>query len=89
MQEALKLFGNTAIYMFDKEESLAKAIGAKTTTDVIVLDSSRTVAYHGAIDDQYGFGYSIDLTSTATTNSTKKNLKPFRRCFNANPGGSG
>jgi hypothetical protein len=60
IQEAQKLFGNTAIYVFDKEESVAKAINAKTTTDVIVLDPSRTVAYHGAIDDQYGFGYSID-----------------------------
>jgi len=53
-------FGDLAIYVFDKDESLAKAFGAKTSTDVIVIDPSRTVAYHGAIDDQYGLGYSID-----------------------------
>ena len=33
---------------------------AKSTTDVIVLDAARTVFYHGANDDQYGFGYAID-----------------------------
>ena len=33
---------------------------ATSTTDVFVLDKSHTVVYHGAIDDQYGFGYSID-----------------------------
>jgi hypothetical protein len=31
-----------------------------TTTDVFVLDSRRTVVYRGAVDDQYGLGYSLD-----------------------------
>jgi hypothetical protein len=39
---------------------LAGHLGATSTTDVFVLDRSHTVVYHGAIDDQYGFGYSID-----------------------------
>jgi mono/diheme cytochrome c family protein len=53
-------FQGRAQYVHDREGELATAIGAKTTTDVVVLDASRTVAYHGAIDDQYGFGYSLE-----------------------------
>lgn len=44
----------------DKDQKLAAALGAKTTTEVFVLDSARTVLYRGAIDDQYGVGYSLD-----------------------------
>jgi thiol-disulfide isomerase/thioredoxin len=53
-------FASRATYVHDPEGRLAAAIGAVTTTDVVVLAADRTVAYHGAIDDQYGFGYSID-----------------------------
>ena len=60
MQEAQKQLGDTALYVVDQKESLARAVGALTTTDVVVLDPSRTVVYHGAIDDQYGLGYSIN-----------------------------
>ncbi len=49
-----------AAYVWDKDATLATAVGAVTTTDAFVLDPSRTVVYHGAIDDQYGFGYSLD-----------------------------
>lgn len=48
--------GDSAIYVFDDKRSLATAVNARTTTDVIVLDAYRTVVYHGAIDDQYGIG---------------------------------
>ena len=37
---------------------LSQYLHAQTTTDVIVVDAHRTIVYHGAIDDQYGFGYS-------------------------------
>jgi mono/diheme cytochrome c family protein len=60
MQSAAGQFHGRAIYVHDQEGQLAATLGALTTTDVIVLDAARTVAYHGAIDDQYGFGYSID-----------------------------
>jgi len=60
MQTASGQFEGRAIYVHDKEGRLAATLGALTTTDVIVLDSARTIVYHGAIDDQYGFGYSID-----------------------------
>jgi mono/diheme cytochrome c family protein len=35
-----------------------KALGATTTTEVFLLDRARTLRYRGAIDDQYGIGYS-------------------------------
>ena len=60
MQAARESFGENAIYVFDKTGELASAIGAKTTADVVVIDAARTIGYHGAIDDQYGLGYSID-----------------------------
>lgn len=58
MRDAAKQLGENASYVFDKTGQIASAIGALTTTDVIVIDSHRTVIYHGAVDDQYGFGYS-------------------------------
>ena len=60
MQEAAKSLEGHAIYVHDRDGSLAKAIGALTTTDAFILDPARTVVYHGAIDDQYGFGYAIE-----------------------------
>lgn len=60
MIAAQKQLGPTATYTADGELQLSTAVRPKTTTDVIVLDQDRTVVYHGAIDDQYGFGYSID-----------------------------
>lgn len=38
----------------------ARALGALTTTDCFLLDASRTLVYRGAVDDQYGLGYSLD-----------------------------
>ena len=61
MQTAAGQFDGKAVYVHDKDGQLAATLGALTTTDVIVLDAARTIVYHGAIDDQYGFGYSIDV----------------------------
>ena len=60
MQAAAERFDGKAIFVHDQEGQLASRLGALSTTDVIVLDASRTIVYHGAIDDQYGFGYSIE-----------------------------
>ena len=60
MQTAAGQFDGKAIYVHDKDGQLAATLGASTTTDVIMVDAARTIVYHGAIDDQYGFGYSID-----------------------------
>ncbi|MEZ6128670.1 MAG: redoxin family protein [Planctomycetaceae bacterium] len=60
MQAAAGQFNGKATYVHDRDGQLASSLGALTTTDVIVVDASRTIVYHGAIDDQYGFGYSIE-----------------------------
>jgi thiol-disulfide isomerase/thioredoxin/mono/diheme cytochrome c family protein len=49
-----------AAYLHDKDGSIAKQIGARTTTDVFLIDSRRTVVYRGSVDDQYGLGYTAD-----------------------------
>ncbi len=49
---------NEAIYVHDPDGELTRRLGGLTTTDVVVVDAARTVVYHGAIDDQYGLGYS-------------------------------
>lgn len=50
--------GVKAACVHDADGRLCKALGATSTTDVFVLDAARTVKYRGAIDDQYGLGYS-------------------------------
>jgi mono/diheme cytochrome c family protein len=60
MQAAAAKFAGRATYVHDPSGRVATLIGALTTTDVVVLTADRTVAYHGAIDDQYGFGYALD-----------------------------
>lgn len=41
----------------DVENHLSASLGATTTTEVFLLDASRTLTYRGAINDQYGLGY--------------------------------
>lgn len=42
------------------DAKLAQSLGLKSTTEVVVLDAARTVVYRGAVDDQYGLGYSLE-----------------------------
>ena len=44
----------------DTGNQVADVIGAQRTPEVFVLDKSRTVRYHGRIDDQYAVGVSRD-----------------------------
>jgi len=44
----------------DRDGALCVALGATVSTDVLVLDAKRTLVYRGALDDQYGLGYSLD-----------------------------
>ena len=46
--------------VLDHEGHFAQALGATVSTDVFVLDARRTLIYRGALDDQYGLGYSLD-----------------------------
>ena len=41
--------------------ALAQALGVKSTGDVFILDADFRVRYRGAVDDQYGLGYTRDI----------------------------
>jgi peroxiredoxin len=38
-------------YLYDEEQTLARALGSERTPEVFVFDRDRRLAYHGAIDD--------------------------------------
>ncbi|MFO7526340.1 MAG: thioredoxin family protein [Ignavibacteriaceae bacterium] len=40
-------------YLYDEEQSVAKAFGATHTPEVFVFDKNRKLAYHGKIDDNW------------------------------------
>jgi mono/diheme cytochrome c family protein/Ca2+-binding EF-hand superfamily protein len=42
----------------DTNGKLAQSLAATTTTEVLLLDATRTLVYRGALNDQYGLGYS-------------------------------
>lgn len=44
----------------DADGKLAQQLAATTTTEVFLLDAARTLVYRGALNDQYGLGYSKD-----------------------------
>ena len=58
--DEVKDHGFAGRYVHDKDSRLTAALGATSTAEVFVLDSARTVVYRGALDDQYGLGYSLD-----------------------------
>lgn len=45
-------------YVHDVDGTFSAGMRVRTTAEVFLLDSSRTVRFRGAIDDQYGLGYS-------------------------------
>ena len=64
----------------DAKGEFAIALGATTTTEVFLIDSSRTLVYRGAINDQYGLGYSKDAPTEsylrAALDATLRSEKP-------------
>ena len=52
--------GLTSPYVHDLDKSVSQALDARTTTEVFLLDSKRTLIYRGALDDQYGVSYNLD-----------------------------
>jgi len=60
IRSALREHGLAGRYVHDRDNTLATALDAKTTAEVFVLDAARTLVYRGALDDQYGVGYSLE-----------------------------
>ncbi|MES2461489.1 MAG: redoxin domain-containing protein, partial [Armatimonadota bacterium] len=44
----------------DTAGAVTRALGARVTTEAFVIDGARTLAYRGAVSDQYGLGYARD-----------------------------
>ncbi|WP_395744854.1 redoxin domain-containing protein [Prosthecobacter sp.] len=44
----------------DAAATLSQQLAATTTTEVFLLDAARTLVYRGALNDQYGLGYTKD-----------------------------
>jgi peroxiredoxin/mono/diheme cytochrome c family protein len=57
---AVQTHGLTSPYVRDAKSRISAALGARSTAEVFVIDGARTLVYRGAIDDQYGLGYSLD-----------------------------
>lgn len=51
-------YGFGAPLALDAELKIAATLGAKTSTEIFVLDEGRTLRYRGMIDDQYGLSFS-------------------------------
>ncbi len=60
LREEVSAKGFSGPYIRDDQEHVTRLLDVKTTTEVFVLDRARTLVYRGAVDDQYGFGYSLD-----------------------------
>lgn len=58
MRADAALFGLRGPYVPDPETKVAAAIGARSTTEVFVIDGGGVVRYRGGIDDQYGILFS-------------------------------
>lgn len=56
----VKAQGFTAPYIHDSTRTVARTLNARSTTEVLLLDPTRTLVYRGALDDQYGVDYSLD-----------------------------
>ena len=61
VRAAIQAFGLRGPYVRDGDGKLLAALAARTTAECFVLDRARTLVYRGAVDDQYGFGYSLDV----------------------------
>jgi len=59
-QAFIKQHNLKSSYVLDPKGTFANQLNAKTTTEVFLLDSRLTLAYRGAIDDQYGLGYTLE-----------------------------
>lgn len=59
MQRAIKANQLKGPYVFDRTDKYNRLLDTLTTAEVFVFDSARTLVYRGAVDDQYGLGYSL------------------------------
>jgi len=56
--------GWTGPVLLDRNQELVQALQAETTTEAFLYDQELTLRYRGAVDDQYGLGYTKPMAST-------------------------
>lgn len=59
IREAIQTNGLKGPYVLDPDGTFLAPLGAKSTTDCFVIDKALTLRHRGAVDDQYGFGYTL------------------------------
>ncbi|MFM1801605.1 MAG: hypothetical protein RJA81_957 [Planctomycetota bacterium] len=52
-------FAPETVYIHDTSERVAKALGARSTTEVFFFDQALTLKYRGAVDDQFTVGSAL------------------------------
>jgi Ca2+-binding EF-hand superfamily protein/mono/diheme cytochrome c family protein len=63
IQSFVSTHGLKSAVVHDQTSVISTALGARTTTEVFLIDAARTLQYRGAINDQYGLGYAKDEPS--------------------------
>ncbi len=86
--QEIEWYGFAGEYVVDPKGRIAAALGAVTSTEVFVLVAARTLMYRGAVDDQYGLGYTkpaadqeflrsaLAATAAATLPAVRATLAP-------------
>ncbi|MBU6210029.1 MAG: redoxin family protein [Planctomycetes bacterium] len=60
MRKQVADLGFKGLYLNDGDGLIASALGARTTTEVFVIDAGNTLVYRGAVSDQYGVDFTLD-----------------------------
>lgn len=71
--------GVQGIFVDKGSYAVADALGVKSTGDVFVLDSEFRIRYRGAVDDQYGLGYTRDIPTRHYLRNALDALKDGRK----------
>jgi mono/diheme cytochrome c family protein len=78
MRSHVRDSGYLGPYAVDRDLSMAKALGARTTAEVFLLDAQRRVVYRGAFDDQFGVGSMRSTTRRAFLRDAMSALRAGR-----------
>ena len=60
MRKQVADLGFKGLYLNDRDGAIAAALGARTTTEIFVIDARNTLVYRGPVSDQYGVDFTLD-----------------------------
>mgnify|MGYP000582630859 CR=1 FL=1 len=73
-----QMFGPHGVYAERGSFALAELLGVTSTGDVFVLDREHRLSYRGAVDDQYGLGYTRDVPTAHYLRNALDDLRESR-----------